>query len=99
MRGELATRAPGVGVTVLCPSYVPTRIGEAQRNRPADLTPDSAAVEGTARDRSRLEATPPDEVGERVAAAIESGRFYLTTGADAGALVEHRFNGIRAEVG
>jgi hypothetical protein len=34
-----------------------------------------------------------------VAAAIESGRFYLTTGADAAALVEHRFNGIRAEVG
>jgi NAD(P)-dependent dehydrogenase (short-subunit alcohol dehydrogenase family) len=100
MRGELAARAPGVGVTVLCPSYVPTRIGEAQRNRPADLTPDSgAAVEGTARDRSRLEATPPNEVGEMVAAAIESGRFYLTTGADAGALVEHRFNAIRAEVG
>jgi NAD(P)-dependent dehydrogenase (short-subunit alcohol dehydrogenase family) len=100
MRGELATRAPGVGVTVLCPSYVPTRIGEAQRNRPADLTPDSgAAAEGRARDRSRLEATPPDEVGEMVAAAIESGRFYLTTGADAAALVEHRFNGIRAEVG
>jgi NAD(P)-dependent dehydrogenase (short-subunit alcohol dehydrogenase family) len=100
MRGELASRAPGVGVTVLCPSFVPTRIGEAQRNRPADLTPDWAvAVEGAARDRSAWQGTAPAEVGEMVAAAIEAGRFYLTTGPDAPSLVEHRFNAIRAEIG
>ena len=37
--GELAQRAPGVGVTVLCPGFVKTRINENDRNRPEDLAP------------------------------------------------------------
>jgi NAD(P)-dependent dehydrogenase (short-subunit alcohol dehydrogenase family) len=99
MRGELATRAPGIGVTVLCHSYVPTRIGEAQRNRPAELTPDwTVAVEGTQRDRSVYRGVPPTEVGEMVAGAVESGRFYLTTSPEAAALVRHRVDAILAEI-
>jgi NAD(P)-dependent dehydrogenase (short-subunit alcohol dehydrogenase family) len=99
MRGELATRAPGVGVTVLCPSYVPTRIGEAERNRPPDLTPDwSVAVRGTPRDRSSLDPVPPDAVGEMVVGAVESGRFYLSTHAGVASLLRHRFDAIMKEV-
>lgn len=37
LRLELALVAPAVGVTVLCPGPVPTRIHDAERNRPADL--------------------------------------------------------------
>jgi NAD(P)-dependent dehydrogenase (short-subunit alcohol dehydrogenase family) len=99
MRGELATRAPGVGVTVLCPSYVPTRIGDAERNRPAELTPDwGTAVHGRPRDRSGLDPVAPDAVGEMVAGAVESGRFYLSTHPGADALIRHRFDGILADV-
>jgi NAD(P)-dependent dehydrogenase (short-subunit alcohol dehydrogenase family) len=99
MRGELATRAPGVGVTVLCPSYVPTRIGDAERNRPAALTPDwGAAVHGRPRDRSGLEPVAPGAVGEMVADAVESGRFYLSTHRGVEGLITHRFNAILADV-
>jgi NAD(P)-dependent dehydrogenase (short-subunit alcohol dehydrogenase family) len=99
MRGELATRAPGVGVTVLCPSYVPTRIGQAERNRPTDLTPDwSVAVRGTPRDRSALDPVPPDTVGAMVVDAVESGRFYLSTHAGVAPLLRHRFDAIMNEV-
>jgi NAD(P)-dependent dehydrogenase (short-subunit alcohol dehydrogenase family) len=99
MRGELATRAPGVGVTVLCPSYVPTRIGDAERNRPQGLTPDwSVAVRGTPRDRSGLDPVPPDAVGEMVADAVESGRFYLSTHQGVAPLLRHRFDAIMNEV-
>jgi len=99
MRGELALAAPGVGVTVLCPSYVPTRIGDAQRNRPSDLTPDwRVATEGTQRDRSVYTGVAPAEVGEMVVAAVEAGRFYLPTSPEAAHLVRLRMDGILAEL-
>jgi NAD(P)-dependent dehydrogenase (short-subunit alcohol dehydrogenase family) len=99
MRGELAARAPGVGVTVLCPSYVPTRIGQAERNRPEALTPDwGAAVHGTPRDRSKLEPVRPEAVGEMVADAVGSGRFYLSTHHGVEGLIRHRFDAILSDV-
>ncbi len=99
MRGELASRAPGVGVTVLCPSFVPTRIGDAERNRPSELTPDwSVAVRGNPRDRSALEPVAPAAVGEMVADAVESGRFYLSTHPGVVPLLRHRFDAILSEV-
>ena len=99
LRTELSERAPGVGVTVLCPSHVPTRIGDAQRNRPHALTPErSGAIAGQPRDRSGLAPVPAARVGEMVADAIEANRFYLTTHPDAGALVRRRFGRILSEV-
>jgi NAD(P)-dependent dehydrogenase (short-subunit alcohol dehydrogenase family) len=99
MRSELAARAPGVGVTVLCPSYVPTHIGDAERNRPAALTPDwGTAVHGQPRDRSGLEPVAPDAVGEMVAEAVECGRFYLSTHRGVEGLIRHRFDAILADV-
>jgi len=99
LRTELSERAPGVGVTVLCPSHVPTRIGDAQRNRPHALTPErSGAIAGQPRDRSGLAPVAPSRVGEMVADAIEANRFYLTTHPDSGALVRYRFSRILGEV-
>jgi len=95
LRGELATCAPGVGVTVLCPSYVPTAIGTADRNRPASLATDWG---GRRRDRSGLEPVQPDAVGEMVADAVESGRFYLSTHAGVAGLIRRRFDDILADV-
>ena len=50
---ELAIAAPHVHVSVLCPGWVNTRIGESDRNRP-DRLPGSSA--GTARRRAGLVA-------------------------------------------
>jgi NAD(P)-dependent dehydrogenase (short-subunit alcohol dehydrogenase family) len=96
LRGELATCAPGVGVTVLCPSYVPTAIGLAERNRPASLATDWG---GRRRDRSGLDPVQPEVVGEMVAGAVESGRFYLSTHRGVEGVVRRRFEDILADLG
>jgi NAD(P)-dependent dehydrogenase (short-subunit alcohol dehydrogenase family) len=98
LRTELARRAPGVGVTVLCPSFVPTRIGDAARNRPADLTPQGAGSQGGTRDWNAHEPVLPLAVGQMVVSAVSSGRFYLTTHPGQGALVRQRMEAILAEV-
>jgi len=97
LRTELATRAPGVGVTVLCPSYVPTRIGDAARNRPTALTPPEVVPGGTP-DRASQPPVAPRAVGDMVADAVHSGRFYLTTHAGQAALVHQRVDAIFREV-
>jgi len=98
LRSELARRAPGVGVTVLCPSFVPTRIGDAARNRPEDLTPADREPSGGTRDWSVHEPVLPLAVGQMVVAAVERGRFYLTTHPGQGAVVRERMESILADV-
>jgi|SRR5579871_1182687 len=97
LRAELASRAPGVGVTVLCPSYVPTRIGDAARNRPAALTP-SGQPPRPPREMRGHEPVPPRTVGDQVVAAIESGRFYLTTHPGQEPVVRSRMEAILADL-
>ena len=97
LRTELATHAPAVGVTVLCPGYVPTRIGNAARNRPPALTP-PAPIPGGAPDRASQPAVAPRAVGDMVVDAVGSGRFYLTTHAGQAALVRPRLDAILREV-
>jgi NAD(P)-dependent dehydrogenase (short-subunit alcohol dehydrogenase family) len=98
LRSELAHRAPAVGVTVLCPSYVPTRIGDAARNRPAELTPPGQADRGAPRDWSVHDPVSPLEVGQMVVDAVQSGLFYLTTHPGQGEVVRRRMEGILADV-
>ena len=71
-------RAYGIGVSVLCPMGVATRIREAERHRPAAL-----------RNRERGPAAPevtlmgrtltPEAVAARVMAAIRAGELYVIT--------------------
>jgi len=98
LRGDLEQRGIGVGVTVLCPSHVPTNIADAARNRPAALTPSAPRAPGQRRDRSPHVPVMPVEVGEMVVAAVEAGRFYLTTHPDAGGPVRERMDKILAEI-
>ena len=97
LRTELATRAAGVGVTVLCPSYVPTRIGDAARNRPPGLTPPDPRPGGTP-DRSSQPPVAPRAVGDMVVDAVGTGRFYLTTHPGQAPLVRQRLEAILREV-
>ena len=93
----------GIGVSVLCPSYVRTRIGESGRNRPArygqaqPLDPASPAAALVAAIASNIEAgLEPDTVAARVLAAIRDDELYIFTHPGMRAEVEARFAAILA---
>ena len=67
----------GIGVSVLCPLGVATRIRNSDRNRPAGLRNDGApAAAPVALDGSTL---APDAVADMVLSAILESRFYVIT--------------------
>jgi NAD(P)-dependent dehydrogenase (short-subunit alcohol dehydrogenase family) len=95
----------GIGVTVLCPGYVRTRIGESGRNRPerygATQTPDPASPAGLllAQITGRLQAgLDPSDVASRVLAAIRENQLYVFTHPEMRAELEDRFAAIMAAV-
>jgi NAD(P)-dependent dehydrogenase (short-subunit alcohol dehydrogenase family) len=92
-----ATGVTGVGVSVVCPGFVRTRIAESQRNRPA-WAPERDA-QGSAELRAAVqsmvdEGIAPEEVADKVLEAVRSDTFYVLThpGLDAG--VATRFEDI-----
>jgi NAD(P)-dependent dehydrogenase (short-subunit alcohol dehydrogenase family) len=73
-----------VGVSVLCPGWVHTRIHESDRNRPAEVAPNPEGDPNlaTARDmvRQLIETgMDPARVAGHVVDAIRAGRFYVLT--------------------
>ena len=93
----------GIGVTVLCPGYVRTRIGESGRNRPERYgtmqTPDPASPAGLllAHIAERLQSgLAPSEVAARVLAAIRGDELYVFTHPEMRGEVEERFAAITA---
>jgi NAD(P)-dependent dehydrogenase (short-subunit alcohol dehydrogenase family) len=93
----------GIGVTVLCPSFVRTRIGESGRNRPARYgaaqTPDPASPAGLllAQLAERLQSgLDPSDVAARVLAAIREEELYVFTHPEMRDGVEDRFAAIVA---
>lgn len=96
-------RPHGIGVSVLCPSYVRTGIGESGRNRPERygeapaLDPGSPAAALVADIGKRLEAgLDPADVAARVLAAIRANELYVFTHPGMRAEVEQRFAAILA---
>jgi len=83
--GDLALfGADGVGVSVLCPGWVRTRIHEAGRNRPGG----DPAMEAEAGDAAGLRehvagliagGLDPDDVARLVVDAVRTRRFYILT--------------------
>jgi NAD(P)-dependent dehydrogenase (short-subunit alcohol dehydrogenase family) len=82
LRMELLDADAPIGVSVLCPGIVPTRIAESGRNRPGRSQRASA-------DSDRLDiptqtdlpptALTPDQVAGRVVDAIRADRFWIVT--------------------
>jgi NAD(P)-dependent dehydrogenase (short-subunit alcohol dehydrogenase family) len=72
LRAELDAFAPGVGVSVICPSAVQTRVQNSARNRPADLVPPSGS-DGTV----LLTVSEPSERDRRIIAAATAAREGL----------------------
>jgi NAD(P)-dependent dehydrogenase (short-subunit alcohol dehydrogenase family) len=76
--------AEQVGVSVLCPGWVNTRIVDSERNRPAELGPPAPVAQAeqeTAAAIRRLlaNAMNPSQVAEIVLDAIRERQFYVLT--------------------
>ena len=77
LRLDLA--ADGIGVSVLCPGVVETRIGESERNRPdqygGSTVPAMVQREGVA--PVDLRVMQPGDIGDMVLHAVQNDRFYI----------------------
>jgi NAD(P)-dependent dehydrogenase (short-subunit alcohol dehydrogenase family) len=81
---DLRERGSGVGVSVLCPAYVPTRITDSERNRPRDLPLSEKSAATLAREAMLRKAVTSgkvsaDQVAQAVVAAVKEERFYILT--------------------
>jgi NAD(P)-dependent dehydrogenase (short-subunit alcohol dehydrogenase family) len=95
----------GIGVTVLCPGYVRTRIGESGRNRPQRYgpaqTPDPASPAGAlvAQIAQLLQAgLDPSVLAARVLTAIREDELYVFTHPEMRAGIDARFAAIQAAI-
>jgi len=81
---DLRERNSAVGVSVLCPAYVPTGIVDSERSRPQDLPKSEKSKETLAREAMLRKAVTSgkvsaDQVAEAVVAAVKQQRFYILT--------------------
>jgi NAD(P)-dependent dehydrogenase (short-subunit alcohol dehydrogenase family) len=99
LQHDLRLAGANIGVTLLCPAFVPTGIAQSHRNRPADLRADpptasqraahaaiTKAVEG-----GRLSAA---QVAQMTFEAIATDRFYVLTHPQILPTVQLRFDDI-----
>jgi NAD(P)-dependent dehydrogenase (short-subunit alcohol dehydrogenase family) len=99
---DLAMRGANIGVSVLCPEWVNTRIMESERNRPeslqnnsvaAQITPEMLAVWQYMSDAVRSGMSPA-EVADQVFSAIRAQQLYILTHPATKALVRERMDDI-----
>lgn len=100
---ELRVIQAPIGVSVLCPGFVRTRICEADRNRPAalanrenDSLPQGDAVAQMMR-QAVAAGMEPAAVAEMTWRAIREGRFYILPDPEAKPAVRQRLEDILAE--
>jgi len=93
----------GIGVSVLCPGFVRTGIGESGRNRPdrygptQPLDPNSAAAVMVAEIARRLQAgLEPAVVAAKVLDAIRNDELYVFTHPEMREPLDERFKAIQA---
>lgn len=87
-----------IDVSVLCPAWVNTRIIESHRNAPSDHalsepSQDAQAIVGEISELLR-QGMDPNDVAQRVLAAISNKDLYILTHPDFTPLVEARFQSI-----
>ena len=99
---DLKLAGAKIGVLVLCPSFVRTRINEAERNRPAELrrvAPDRSLDPLFAGVAQQLQAAwaaamPAEQVTDCVFAVIRANRFYVLSHPEVKGLVRSRLTAI-----
>jgi NAD(P)-dependent dehydrogenase (short-subunit alcohol dehydrogenase family) len=97
---DLTLRAAKIGASVLCPSWVKTRISLSERNRTAGevtrregLDPVTAKLVEAVQ-RAVAEGLDPAEVARAAFAAVAAGRFYILTHGNSRAGVKARLEDI-----
>jgi NAD(P)-dependent dehydrogenase (short-subunit alcohol dehydrogenase family) len=81
---DLRERNSRVGVSVLCPAYVPTGISDSERNRPAQFKKAEFSKETLAKQAMLKKAVASgrlsaEDVARAVLAAVKEERFYILT--------------------
>jgi NAD(P)-dependent dehydrogenase (short-subunit alcohol dehydrogenase family) len=75
---DLRERGSHVGVSVLCPAYVPTGIADSDKNRfPVEKSKERLAKEAALRKAVAAGKLSADDVARRVVAAVKENRFYV----------------------
>jgi len=98
---ELELAGANVGVSVLCPGFVKTKIASSHRNRPGELAA-TASNDGAKKfagvlDQLVASGVPPETIAEAVVRAVKDSRFYILTHPEMKPQVEHRMQQILAE--
>ncbi|HXV06562.1 MAG TPA: SDR family NAD(P)-dependent oxidoreductase, partial [Burkholderiales bacterium] len=101
---DLRERNSRVGVSVLCPAYVPTGIVDSERNRPALLRnpPRTKTSEELAREEQMRHAVlsgriSAERVADKVLEAVREDRFYILTHAKIKSAIQTRMEDILLE--
>lgn len=97
----LAMQGANVGVSVLCPGWVQTRIADSERNRPPEYGPNPELTEFEQAMKMVIDGLvsggkTPAEVAGMVVDAIQEGRFYIVTHPEMLPAVESRAASIKA---
>jgi NAD(P)-dependent dehydrogenase (short-subunit alcohol dehydrogenase family) len=96
---DLRAHGAPIGVSVLVPGLVDTKIAHSMRNRPDEppaeaQAPDHYLVEQALRDLLATGGLPPEEVASLVFDAVRSGRFFVTTTDATAAILRARFDAV-----
>src|SRR3954462_3214823 len=99
---DLRERNSGVGVSVLCPAYVPAGIADSERNRPAGIEPTAKTQETLTREAMLRKAVSSgrlsaDDVARAVVEAVKDERFYILTHPRIKAAIRARLDDILEE--
>lgn len=92
---EVQMAGSHIGVSVLCPGWVKTRIGESQRNRPGVDNPTPSRLGSGAMAEAIANGLTPQEVATQVLDAVREQRFYVLTHPEMTPLIEQRHEDIQ----
>ena len=99
---DLRERGSAVGVSVLCPAYVPTGIADPERNRPSDAPAAQASAITKSKQANLRKAVASGkvsaaQVAQAVVAAVKEERFYILTHARIKGAIRARMDDILEE--
>ncbi|MFM8302723.1 MAG: SDR family NAD(P)-dependent oxidoreductase [Actinomycetota bacterium] len=95
LRAELT--GTGVGVSVLCPGLVRTRIFESERNRPDPTATSHASPEAAAMLRGVIEGgTDPADIADAVHTAVVEDRLFILPTTDVAGMIRARLDEVAA---
>jgi NAD(P)-dependent dehydrogenase (short-subunit alcohol dehydrogenase family) len=98
---ELELAKAKVGVSVVCPGFVKTKIASSHRNRPDELGP-TASNAGAKKfagvlDQLVAAGVPAEQIADAIVRAVQDAHFYVLTHPDMKPQIEYRMRQILDE--